>query len=268
MSRHVPERVVRLSPGTPTVDLEQRTIECTPMTRCLASDGGIILPEGIVTRLFEANPVVLAIHAMSVGSSARPPVVGRCLAFATTKRGMTARTQFADTELGREYAYLYGVNKEREVYMRAWSFGWTTTELDFIDVDDARKMLGTDWDEDTVPAHVRRSGEVWVARQCVMNEYSPVPIGADRQALSRAAASGVRTAGELIGHMDLKEAQETIAGLRRDQQQLAGRLERIEQEMKALRGDEAAAAARGDTAAILDAVRTMAGQYQPQESAK
>lgn len=261
----VPERVVRMSAGDPTIDVAKRTIECTPMTRCLASDGGIIIPDGIVTRVFEANPVVLAMHAMSAGMSAKPPVVGRCLAFSTNKRGMVATTQFADTELGREYAYLYGVNEKKEVYMRAWSFGWTTTQMDFVSVDEARALLGTDWDEETVPPVVRKYGEVWIARKSVMNEYSPVPIGSDKKALSRAAGEGIRTAWELIAGIDLKEAQAAIDELRNETNQ---KFEKLERDMLALRRDGAAAAARGDTAAFTNAIRIMAGSFKEQKQSE
>jgi hypothetical protein len=255
-SIQIPERLVRVMGGTPNIDLEQRTIEATVATRLLARDGGILEPAGIVTKAFLANPVVQALHGMGGGRNS--PVVGRCLALTVDTRGVNARTQFADTELGREYAYLFGVNPKREVFMRAWSFGWNTLSMRWLTLAEARTLLGSDWDEETVPAFCRRYDEVWVADRSEMLEYSAVPVGADREALSRAFGGGVRLAGELIAGMDLTEAQSAIAELRAWKKDVEPKLEQFERDLMAMRRDGAAAAARGDTAELVNGLRDLA----------
>jgi hypothetical protein len=179
-------------------------------------------------------------------------VIGRSLGLATTKLGMDSVTQFADTELGREYGYLYGLNPAGEIFMRAWSFGWRTLEMDQWDVSRARSYLqgfGA-WDEDLVTSAMRNMG-VWVAVRSEMTEYSAVAVGADRQALSRAMGSGIRAAAEHVAHIDLLAARSMIAELKTISEETQEKVRKLESDVLALRGDGAAAAARGDTAGIV-----------------
>lgn len=262
-SIEIPSRLVRVMGGTPNIDLEKRTIEATVATRLLARDGGILEPGGIITKAFLANPVVQALHGF--GAARTSPVIGKCDALTVDARGVNARTQFADTELGREYAYLFGVNPKREVYMRAWSFGWNTLSMRWLTLAEARSLLGADWDEETVPAFCRRYDEVWLAERSEMLEYSAVPVGADREALSRAFGGGIRAAGELIAGMDLRDAQAAITELRRDVDLLKcdqKRIGKIEADIMALRGDGSAAAARGDTAGLLAEIESLKRSLQ------
>ena len=264
-SIEIPARLVRVMGGTPNIDLEQRTIEATVATRLLARDGGILEPQGCITKAFAANPVVQAMHGFAPGGTGKFPVVGRCVAMKTDARGMVCQTQFAETDLGREAAYLYGVNPKREVFMRAWSFGWNNLSMRWLTLAEARTLLGADWDEETVPAFCRRYDEVWIAERSEMLEYSAVPVGADREALSRAFGGGVRLAGELIAGMDLRDAQAAITELRRDVDLLKcdqKRIGKIEQDIMALRGDGSAAAARGDTAGLLAELEAMKRSLQ------
>lgn len=258
MNRTLPARLLRLMNDAPSVDVEKRTIEAVVATRLLARDGGILLPGGIDVRAFSANPVVQAMHGFMEGKF---PVVGRTIALTKTDREFIATTQFAETKLGEEIAYLYGVNPKREVYCRGWSFGWTSYETEWISLDEARVLLGADYDDSTVPAQCERNG-VWVCKRGEMLEYSAVSVGADRAALSRAFNDGIRAAGEMITLNDLKEAQAAISDLRRKTDAMEGELKRLESEMSALRRDGAAAAARGDTAALLESLRTISVQVK------
>jgi hypothetical protein len=257
-SVEVPKRVVRVTTGTPEIDLEKRTIRSRIMTKLIARDGGIIKPEGIISRFFEANPVVLAIHGF--GDELRSPVIGKSLGLERADVGMDSVTQFAETDLGREYGYLYGVNPKKEVFMRAWSFGWATLQMEWWNREEAKSYLGSLWDEDTAA----RLDTIWVAVKSEMHEYSAVAVGSDREALSRAFSDGVRAAGELISEMDLGEAKREIRALQerldtfgKSQGEVRSIVERLQKDMQALRDDGAAAVSRGDSAALLQELRAI-----------
>lgn len=255
-TKTAPERLLRAMEPEIDVDLAARILRRARfVTRRLASDGGIVDPQGINVRFFQANPVVLARHGLS--DEVRSPVIGRSLGLSATRDGMESMTQFADTDLGREYAYLYGVNEKREVYMRGWSFGWTTVEMDWLPLAQARSWLGADWDDDLVPPAVRSTGEVWLARKTILNEYSAVPVGADRAALSRAWTEGVRLAGGLIADLELRDATTLLKTLQEQTETDRARLAKIEAEIQALRRDGAAAAARGDSAELVAEIRAL-----------
>jgi hypothetical protein len=104
-----------------------------------------------------------------------------------------------------------------------------------------------------VPPWVQREDRVGVVTACVMNEYSAVPLGADKKALSRAFAdAGNRTAGAWLADLDLSEAAEKIRRLESEQETTKSKLGRLEEDIQALRRDGASAAARGDSDAILE----------------
>lgn len=255
-----PERLVRAMAADVDVDVEQRILRRAMfMTRSLANDGGIVVPAGLSVRHFQENPVVLAMH----GRTEQFPVVGRSLALRTVPLGMESETQFADTELGREIAYLYGVNERKEVYARAWSFGWDSTQVETWTLDRAKDWLGQDWDEELVPPAAKRWDEVWVATKSVLNEYSAVAVGADRKALSRAhTEQGIRLAGELVAEIDLGEASRKLAELERTQGLAEERILRLERDIQALRSDGASAAARRDSEAIAAELRELCAVAQ------
>ena len=251
-----PERLIRTTIGQPTtIDIKKRTIENVVTTKLLARDGGIVIPEGIITRFFVENPVVCALHCRAVES--RSPVVGRSLGLVKYALGMSSTTQFADTELGREYAYLYGINEAAEVYMRAFSFGWSTLDVQYWTLDQAKQYLASDWDEEILSVWDKRMNEVWVATRSEMHEYSVVPVGADRESLSRAFGENIRVAGELITSLDLQEATTEITTLRNKQQLTERKLSDLEKKIQALSRDGSAAAERGDSAAFLEEVRSL-----------
>lgn len=258
MKRELPNRLIRLMNESPSVNVENRTIDADVATRLLARDGGILLPDGIDTRAFAQNPNVLVMHGFLEGVF---PIAGRCTALVQSARGIMATTQFAETRLGEEIGYLYGVNPKKEVYCRGWSFGWRSYETDWISIDEAKALLGSDFDPTTVDPSIERNG-VWVCKRGEMHEYSPVPVGADRAGLSRAYKDGVDTAAAFIADFDLKEARQQIRDMRDNATVTEGKVAKLEREWNALRRDEAAAAARGDTAAFVEALRELTNRLK------
>ena len=248
-----PVRLVRAMSDKVEVDVKNRILKrAVFVTRFIASDGGIVIPGGINVKPYTENPVVLSMH----GHGETFPVVGRSLGLKVNDVGMESQTQFADTAVGRELAYLYGVNDAGEVYARGWSFGWDNVAVETWTLDRALATV-PEQDPDTIPAWVRRMNEVWVAIRSVMNEYSAVPLGADRKALSRAWAGNVALAGRMIASLDLEDAQNELAALRARMESQGATIERLEKDIQALRRDGAAAAARGDSAEVLDRVRRL-----------
>lgn len=265
MKPAIPSELVRAMAGDPEIDLAKRTVRSVITTKLLARDGGIVLPEGINVRFYEQNPIVAIRHCMPGHDTPRPLVVGRSLGLARNDVGMASITQFADSELGREWGYLYGLNEAREVYMRAYSFGWAAQETTWWTLSEARNHLGALWDEEAVTATVRQQGEVWVCKRSEMHEYSVVEVGADRAALSRALrVDGIRVAGEILMHMDLNEAMRMASEAKTFQGEMSAKLARLEQDIQALRRDGAAAAARGDSAEVLSEIRSLLAQVKAQ----
>jgi hypothetical protein len=248
-----PVRLVRVANVNPEVDVKERTIRSVVMTKTLARDGGIVIPDGIVTKYFEANPTVQALHGE--GMSRNSPVIGRSLGLSLIPSGMESVTQFADTELGREYAYLYGVNENGEVYMRAWSFGWRSIERAYWTIDEARTYLGDLWDQEILSVFDQRMNEVWVSVRSEMFEYSAVAVGSDRNALTRAFNDGVRTAGDILQRLDLGEANQILRTLQTRFTGFESRVNKIEKDLQALMRNGSAAALDGDSAGILDELK-------------
>jgi hypothetical protein len=248
MKPEIPKRLERAMGATVEVDVKERILKrALFVTRKIASDGGIVDPAGINIKFFTENPVVLMMHGRLDGF----PVIGRSVSLKSNSLGMESETQFADTAMGRELAYLYGVNEKKEVYARGWSFGWDTSQMEIWTLEHAKSWLGSDYEEAAVPEWVKRTNEVWVAIKSTMNEYSAVALGADKAALSRAFGGGVRLAGELITDMDLHEATQMLAEVRKEQNAERSRIEKVEHDIQALRGEGASAAARGDSEAIV-----------------
>lgn len=249
MKLEAPKRLERSMAVSIEVDVKERILKRAQfVTRRIASDGGIVDPSGINVRFFQENPVVLMMHGRLGGGF---PVVGRSISLKANALGMESETQFADTSMGRELAYLYGCNEKKEVYARGWSFGWDTTQMETWTLERAKSWLASDYDDAGVPEWVKRGNEVWVAVRSVMNEYSAVALGADKAALSRAFGGGVRLAGELLTDMDLHEATRMLAEVRNEQNAERSRIEKLEHDIQALRGEGASAAARGDSEAIV-----------------
>jgi hypothetical protein len=255
---------VRTWGGTPEVDVEKRTISrCVVATIGLASDGWIILPSGIDLSNYLSNPVVTARHLMSPGNevvvqTADSMVIARCLGLTRTSDELVADAiQFADTEQGRDFAYLYGVNPSREAYMRAWSVEGIMLNRVDVTFERAKELSGQYWDEATA-ARVRKSQKkVNLCGDFVMLSFAAVATGADKNALSRAARDGIKSADGLIARLDLDEAGGELASIKKMLGEKDTRIEQLEHELQALRGEGASAAVRGDSEALLDAVREL-----------
>lgn len=247
---------VRLMQREIDVDLEKRILRrCVVATRSLAGDGYIISPEGIDFAQYRENPVVLAQHGKVVLDS--PATIGRCLAIEVSRDGFVTETQFADTRLARDYAYLYGVNATKEVFCRAWSINVKVQESEQISFDQAQAIAGELWDEALANSLRQEMPAVHVARKSRLEEYSAVALGEDRKALTRAAEAGIEVAGKMIFDMDLGAMQACVAELKRNEAAYSARLAKLEQEIQALRSEGASAAARSDSEAVLNALRSL-----------
>lgn len=236
-------------------DLEKRILRGVVFaTTGLASDGMILLPAGIGTERYERDPIVTRRHlarASEPTAGEGPLVVARALALARTQMELTAEVQFADTQDGRDYAYLYGVNAEALPYMRGWSIEGPVLESTQANWTQARTLSGQYWDDTLAQRLRQRLTSVAVATRFELASVALVAAGADRGALTRACREGVRAAGAVLAELELAAAGTELAALREMVGAQAGRLASLEQEILALRRDGAAAAARGDTAAIL-----------------
>lgn len=239
----------------PDVDLDKRIIRGAVFaSERLASDGKIILLGGMDTAEFLANPQVTARH-MENNPNLKAATIARALSIGIQGRDYVAEVQFADTELGRDYAYLYGVNPEREVYMRGWSLRAAILESESWSFGKARSYLADDWDA-LVEERVRKfAAGASVATRSILKAFSAVEVGADKTALTRAAGNGIRAAGELVVRMDLQEANRRVEELTQTVEGHRVELAEIRKQIKVLSGDEASAARQDDADALLEALR-------------
>lgn len=247
----------------PEVDLEKRILRgVVAMTDRLASDGAIVLMPGLDTKdRFEGNPIVQAKHARAGDMSARPDVIGRAIEIERGEHELVFEVQFADTELGREYAYLYGLNPEREVFMRAWSGGFRVIASDFLSPDTAKAQYPAQWDEAVfadLPTYVQ--ARIQVVTRSSLTEFSAVGRGADKAALTRALRGGCRAAGDVIAaqeHDDLEAMLARAFAAAYQSAPIQRDLEDIRRRVLALEGKGASAALRGDTDELRQAIESL-----------
>lgn len=133
------------------VNEEERTIVHLISTPEVDRQGDIVVPEGMVEDAFRNNPVVL------FGHDTRKIPVGKNLWLKKDDKGILAKTQFADTESGRE---IFKLNKDG--YLNAWSIGFLPLEM---------------------PKY--KEG-VWYYEKWELLEYSSVPVPANPGALNLA----------------------------------------------------------------------------------
>lgn len=107
----------------------------------------IVMPEGVDTKDYEKNPVVLLNHTS-------PLPIGKNLWIKKEVTGIKAKTQFADTELANDVMKLY-----KGGFMRAFSIGFKPIKVDF---DEKKRKIFT---------------------QSELYEYSAVTIPANQDAL-------------------------------------------------------------------------------------
>jgi hypothetical protein len=245
------DRYIQIAERPVDCDVEKRILRgIVFVTRAIASDGGVVLPSGLRTDVFQAGGEVLARHALS--TEARALTIGRPLALRMTDRFGEMEAQFADTELGREYAYIYGCNAEKLPYARGWSFGWDDIETAVWGLAEARRELGEDYDPDLVPQDTLKKRSVWVVKRGLLKEVSATPRRADVRALTRAwETGGIREAARLAHELQLDEAMETIAALRNQRELDQQRIAELSRDVAALRGAASPSAALGDDGGIV-----------------
>lgn len=245
-------RYVQIPAKTVDVDVEERILRGVRFaTRGIAQDGGIIMPGGLRLDVFQETPEVLARHAHAK-EDMRPPNIGVAIALEQSDDAVDAAVQFADTTLGRDYAYIYGVNAERRAYARGWSYGVNIVERETWGLAKAREWLGRDYDQDLVPDTALKSRSVWVVTRGVLTEISATPKRADLGALTQAYREhGIRAAGEIASELQLSEALELVEDLKRERDMDRKRLDRCERELAALRGEAPSPAALGDGEGVL-----------------
>lgn len=125
-------------------------------------DGEVVLPTGMKAENFLKNPVVLFAHDY------KRPAIGKCLQLTVSENEVVAKTQFAETELGKELYYLY-----KEGFMQAWSIGFASIK---------------ETDEKILEGQRGRTFEEWE-----LFEYSAVPVPANPEALTLARSKGLKT---------------------------------------------------------------------------
>lgn len=243
-------------------DVEKRMLRGAVFaTTGLASDGAILLPSGMDLARFIQRPVILDDHQDVPGATADhkvPNVVANAADLDAGELELSATVQFADTARGRDFAYLYGCNPAKEVYMRAWSVEAAIAETQQVDWPTAQKLSAQFWDA-PLAARMQKRGikRVLVGLSSDLKAVAAVPYGADRGALTRAGRDGVAAASELVARLDLDAATSGLDHLKSELSDTNERITRLEKDIQALRGEGASAAARGDSEALLNEVREL-----------
>ena len=177
-----------------SIDQERRQITAVASTGEKDRDGEIILPSAFKKCLpgYMKNPVILAGHQHKLADG-RSPVVGKTVKAWIDKTALHVIIEFAKTDLAQEYWELY-----RDKFQRALSVGFRATRWDSEVIEGRQVSVCKEVDE--------------------LYEISCVPVGANREALSRSAkrkrdfVAGKRTEQSQVE----REAQEIIDEAIRD----------------------------------------------------
>lgn len=230
-------------------------------TTGLASDGWIVLPSGISLSRYAGNAIVTCQHIArskpEADASRKPIVIANAINLRRGEMELLADVQFAKTDEGREWGYLYGVNPDNQAFMRAWSVEGDVLSRAQVDWPKARTLAGNHWDDNLAAKLQKTQRRVDVATGFELSLVAAVSLGADRGALTRAAADGIRLADELVARMDLRAAGDELAAMKEKLSETDVRIARLEEDIQALRSDGASAAARGNSEAILSEVRDL-----------
>jgi hypothetical protein len=233
-------------------DLEQRILRgAVLLTTGLASDGALVLPSGVDLERYQKNAVVTDRHTVNEGQAVDAVVIGNAMALAQSDLEIMASIKFPDTQAGRDFAHLYGVNEKKEAFMRAFSVELPMIDTRSISFEEARKISAQYWDASLAERMARKVGRVILVTRSEIKSVAAVPVGADRGALTRAEKDGCVTAGRILAGLDLDQSDRTIETLRMELAAQGSRLQKLEEDVLALRRDGTAAAARGDTAEVL-----------------
>jgi len=139
-------------------------------------DGEVIIPKGAKIENFRKNPVVLFAHDY------KSPPIGKNISLEIKDDEIIAKTQFADTQLGRELYQLY-----KEGFMSAWSVG-------FIPVKESDKKV--------LEGQKGKTYEEWE-----LLEYSAVPVPSNPEALTIARSKGLKVE-EIEKYLEVKNEME------------------------------------------------------------
>lgn len=147
-------------------------------TDALDRDQEVLLPKGAVFDHFMKNPVMLDIH------NYRAPAVGKVLAVRATEEAMEFDFQFADTDEGRKYSYLYANGYQKAFSVGFFPHKWVNTydegtpdKLE-LELPDGGKQEVDLSKYDEKPRRVYNHWELL--------EISPVPVPSNPEALLRA----------------------------------------------------------------------------------
>jgi HK97 family phage prohead protease len=132
------------------IDEQEKTIVHYITTKSIDRFGDKIYPEGMNDEDYRKNPVVLFAH------DSREMTIGKNIWLKKDKKGVLAKTQFADTNIGRD---LFRLNKNG--FLNAWSIGFIIPE------DGSEYVDGVN--------HIRK----WN-----LLEYSSVPLPANPESLN------------------------------------------------------------------------------------
>lgn len=228
----------------PDIDLDNRILRNVVfMTAAIARDGLMLLVDKMRTDMFLKDPQVLGRHQVNIG---------RAIDLVITKFDVMASVQFADNQLGRDLAYIYGVNEQKEVFARGWSGSADIVDDEIWEIKRAQKYLGDLYDEELIPRWILRSGQVRVVTRSVLEEFSTTPKRADIHALTRAFTEHkIETAGKIVREIQTIEAEELIAELQRQREIDQERITSIERDIKVLRGEEPSPAMLDDCEGIV-----------------
>jgi len=144
---------------------EERTVTAVISNPSVDGDGDIIVPEGIDTRTFETNPVVMWSHTYS-----KPPI-GKVISLSKSPAGLVAKIKFAATEAADEVWKLV-----QGGFLKANSIGFVTRKAfvkgtaGFVE---CFKALGS-----KPPEECRR-----VIAECMLLENSLCAIPSNKDAL-------------------------------------------------------------------------------------
>jgi len=243
-------------------DVEKRIIrQAVISTTGLAADGMIILPEGILLERYLKNPIVTRTHlAILTEPQENPVVIGAVVSLAASALDLVAEIQFADTEQGRDYAVLYGCNATRQACMRGWSVEGAILETTSANWKQAQAISGQYWNAVLAERLQKKLTSIKVIRRLELSVLSAEALGADRNALTRAAKDGVVVAGELLTRIDLHAATMEVAQLKEKMSETDARVLQLEKDISALRGEQAAGAARSNAAALLQELHSLTAE--------
>lgn len=149
------------------VDDDERTVTAVISTSAVDREKEVLLPKGADFEQYEKNPVVLWAHDY------REPPIGRALWIKNTRKNITAKVKFAETEKADEVYQLF-----RGKFLNAFSVGFLPAEDGSHPPTPDEVKKNPDW------AEARRIYDKWE-----LLEFSAVPVPANPEALATAVKS-------------------------------------------------------------------------------